>query len=75
MNINTALLLVILIIVIFNFFAEFIYFAISTTTDIIIFKKLFRTKSLARENNGEIHEHDKLIIDLQEQVEEIKHNQ
>lgn len=69
------LLYLILLAQILILFAEFIYFAISTLTDIIIFRKLFRTKSLARENNGEIHEHDKMLIELQEQIEEIKHHE
>lgn len=69
------ILLLILFVQIIILLAEFIFFAISTATDIIIFKKLFRTKSLARENNGEIHEHDKMLIDLQEQIEEIKHHE
>lgn len=67
------LLLLILFIQVVILLAGFIYFAISTLTDVIIFKKLFRTKSLVRENNGEIHEHDKILVELQEEIEEIKH--
>lgn len=72
---NSNLLFLILCVQILILFAEFIYFAISTLTDIIIFKKLFRTKSLVRENNGEIHEHDKMLVNLQEQIEEIQQHQ
>lgn len=67
------LLLLILFIQVVILLAGFIYFAISTLTDVIIFRKLFRTKSLAREINGEVHEHDKMLVELQEEIEEIKH--
>lgn len=54
-------------------FAILIVLVESTVTDIILFKKLFNTKKIVTENNREIYEHDKIIVDLQEQVEEIKH--
>lgn len=54
-------------------FAILIVLVESTVTDIILFKKLFNTKKIVTENNREIYEHDKIIVDLQEQVEEMKH--
>lgn len=54
-------------------FAILALFVVSTVTDIILFRKLFRTKNIVTENNREIYEHDKMFIDLQEQVDEIKH--
>lgn len=58
----------------------FTSFIISTISDIfiavaifILFVKIVRTKTIAVENNHEIFEHDKMIIDLQEKVEEINH--
>lgn len=57
----------------------FIAFVISTFADILIiavvfvlFYKIFKTKTITYENNREIFEHDKIIADLKEQVEEIK---
>lgn len=37
-----------------------------------LFYKVFKNKIVVAENNREIHEHDKEIFNLQEQVEEIK---
>lgn len=60
----------------------FISFAISTMADVFIaigmfflFRKIFRTKNLTLENNHEIFEHDKMLVNLQEQIEEIKHHE
>lgn len=57
----------------------FIAFVISTFADILIiaavfvlFHKIFKTKTITYENNREIFEHDKIIADLKEQVDEIK---
>jgi len=68
MDSNTILLILIL-------FAIIVFFIVSTVTDIILFKKFFRTKDIVTENNREIYEHDKMFADLQEQVDEIKHGQ
>lgn len=54
-------------------FAILIVLIISTVTDIILFRKLFNTRTIVTENNREIYEHDNIIADLKEQVEEIKH--
>lgn len=56
-------------------FAILALFIVSTVTDIILFKKLFRTKNIVTENNREIYEHDKMFLNLQEQVDEIKHHE
>lgn len=60
----------------------FVSFVISTVIDVLIgvaifflFRKIFRTKTITLENNHELFEHDKILVDLQEQVEEIKHGQ
>lgn len=59
-----------------------IAFMISTLIDVLIifaifflFYKIFRTKKLASVNNREIYEHDKILVDLQEQVEEIRNHE
>lgn len=58
----------------------FVSTAISIISDIFIifavfflFNKICKTRLIASENNREIHEHDKMFIDLQEEVDEIKH--
>lgn len=62
---TTTLLFLILGVQILILFASFIFFAISTVTDILIFKKLFRTRIITTENNCELH-------NLQNKVEEIR---
>lgn len=52
--------------------AVILSFLISTTTDVILFRKLFRTKGIVLENNREIYDHDKTIADLKEEVDAIK---
>lgn len=47
-------------------------FLVSTITDIILFRKLFRTKGIVLENNREIYDHDKTLADLKETIEELK---
>lgn len=63
---TNALLLLILGVQILILFASFIFFAISTATDILIFKKLFRTRVITTENNGELHK-------LCNEVDQLKH--
>lgn len=53
-------------------FAILIVLIVSTVTDIILFKKLFNTKKIVTENNREIYDHDKMIVDIQEKIEEIR---
>ncbi len=55
----------------------FISFIISTCADLLIiiaifflFHKIFTTKTITCENNREIFEHDKMLVDLQEEVRE-----
>lgn len=54
-------------------------FLLSTLIDVLIvtavfflFYKIFKTKVVALENNQEIYEHDKMLIDLQEQIDNVK---
>lgn len=58
----------------------FIAFTLSTFIDILIiaavfflFYKIFKTRVITTENNGEIHVHDKMLVELQEEIDEIKH--
>lgn len=46
--------------------------AVSALTDALILKKLFATKTIATENNREIFDHDKAILQLQADIEELK---
>lgn len=46
--------------------------AVSALTDVLILKKLFKTKTLATENNREILDHDQQIWNVQDQIDEIK---
>ena len=52
--------------------AIFVTFAISTITDVVIFRKLIRTKKITTENNREIYDHDKTIIQLKDAIKNIK---
>lgn len=52
--------------------AVILSFLISTITDLILFRKLFKTKGIVLENNREIYDHDRTIADLQEEVDAIK---
>lgn len=49
-----------------------IMFAVSTITDVILFKKIMRTKIITTENNREILDHDKTIWQMQEEIENLK---
>ena len=49
-----------------------VFFIVSTVTDIILFRKLFRTKKVVVENNREIYDHDKTLADLQEKVKTLQ---
>lgn len=56
-----------------------IIFAISTLADILICTtlfalifKVFKAKKIGIENNREIHEHDKVLFELQERFDEFK---
>ena len=46
--------------------------AVSALTDALILKKLFRTKTIATENNREILDHDQQIWNVQDEIDNIK---
>ena len=54
------------------FITIIVTFVISTLTDIILFKKLFRTKGIVLENNREIYDHDKVLVDIIEKLDTIQ---